>query len=344
MAVRTALRPGRHDRLAWGVALGVLSLLLSAGCGKKSDTEAGKPPEQAITGDPNQEVASVSGDKITLGEINRVVGMWKSGQFPNVDPTTPEPVMQQKAVDELIKQRVLFKAAADAGLAPAEGEVQQAMAQMRGQFPDSMAFRQALQQQGMSESDLARGWTIDSAIRRYVQTNIQDTVQVTPEQAETYFHSHTEEFMRPEQVRARHILVRVGEGAPPEQVEQARTRAEGLLNQVRHGGDFARIATENSDDGSRQNGGDLDYFQRGQMVPPFDSAAFALAPGEVSGLVRSQFGFHIIRVEDKRPAGPMAYEEVQPRLMQYLYQRRITQRVESLVEELKAKAKIKRKI
>src|SRR5439155_884361 len=105
--------------------------------------------------------------------------------------------------------------------------------------------------------------------------------------------------MTPEQIRASHILLKT-EGKNDADVK---AKAEGILKEAKAGGDFAALAKKYSeDDSNAQQGGDLDYFTRGRMVPEFDTAAFALAPGEVSGLVKTQFGYHIIKVTDRKPA------------------------------------------
>jgi parvulin-like peptidyl-prolyl isomerase len=115
----------------------------------------------------------------------------------------------------------------------------------------------------------------------------------------------------PEQVRARHILLSVGEDASDEETEEVRLRAEGILEQIREDADFEALASELSEDsGSKVNGGDLGFFSRGQMVKAFEDAAFSLEPGTVSELVKSEYGYHIIRVDEHRDAQQRSFEEV----------------------------------
>jgi peptidyl-prolyl cis-trans isomerase D len=119
----------------------------------------------------------------------------------------------------------------------------------------------------------------------------------------------------PEQVRARHVLVRVAKDAPPEAVAAAEAKARQALERLRAGEAFETVAAELSDDaGSKASGGDLGFFRRGQMVGPFEDAAFALAPGELGEPVRSDFGFHVIRVEETREAQLRSYEAVREEL------------------------------
>ena len=119
----------------------------------------------------------------------------------------------------------------------------------------------------------------------------------------------------PEQVRARHVLIQVASDVSPEALAAAEQKARDAVARLRAGEDFAKVASEMSDDaGSKADGGDLGFFRRGQMVKPFEDAAFSQAPGEVGEPVRSNFGFHVIRVEEKKPAQLHPYEEVRQEL------------------------------
>lgn len=149
---------------------------------------------------------------------------------------------------------------------------------------------------------------------RYVTVPLQRFMQhyePTSQEISDYYTRHSETFRSPEQVRARHILVKVPPSAAAAQEEEARTRAEALLSALRNGEDFATVAQQHSEDtATAAKGGDLDYFSRGHMVQPFEDAAFSLPVGQLSELVRSPFGWHILRVEDQREAKTTLLAEV----------------------------------
>ncbi|HTF34783.1 MAG TPA: peptidylprolyl isomerase [Myxococcota bacterium] len=133
------------------------------------------------------------------------------------------------------------------------------------------------------------------------------------------YQQHPDRYHVPEQVRARHILFKLAKDAPPEQVDATEKKAEAARKQLLSGADFAALARELSDDpGSKEKGGDLGFFQRGQMVPAFDQAAFALEPGKISEPVRTDFGFHILRVEERHPAQDRTYDQVREELAREL--------------------------
>jgi peptidyl-prolyl cis-trans isomerase D len=126
-----------------------------------------------------------------------------------------------------------------------------------------------------------------------------------------FYEEKAERYRLPERVRARHILLRVEADASPEQVDEQRGRAQGILARLLAGEDFAELAGEVSEDpGTKASGGDLGFFTRGQMTRPFEEAAFALPPGELSDAIRSDFGFHIVRVEERRPAEERPFDDV----------------------------------
>jgi parvulin-like peptidyl-prolyl isomerase len=147
-----------------------------------------------------------------------------------------------------------------------------------------------------------------------------DSVTVPEADLRKYYNGHKESYREEEQVRARHILI---SSRTPAEDGKARTRADSLLRAIRGGADFGQLArTFSQDPGSGSQGGDLGFFPRGRMVKEFSDTAFALAPGQVSGLTKTQFGYHIIRVDEKKPAGLRPYEEVRGEIKNQLAQSR----------------------
>ncbi len=142
-------------------------------------------------------------------------------------------------------------------------------------------------------------------------------------------------------VRVRHILVKVDESASEKEKKAAKKKAESILKKIKSGEDFAKLAAEVSDDpGSKQKGGELGFFPRGRMVKPFEDAAFALKPGKVSGLVKTQYGYHIIEVEEKKAAGIQSFEDVQESIRQKLSQDQTKAKVVEFIEKAMKDAKV----
>ena len=167
---------------------------------------------------------------------------------------------------------------------------------------------------------------------------------VTDSQLVSYYDQHKEDFRQQEEVKASHILVKTEAGpdgkVDPKVDAAAKAKAEGILKQLKAGGNFADLAKKESDDkGSAINGGSLGFFQRGQMVPEFEKAAFSLQPGQMSDLVKSQYGYHIIRVDDKHSAGIPPFEQVKDKIEPILKQQQAQQQAEALSSAVENEAR-----
>jgi peptidyl-prolyl cis-trans isomerase D len=165
---------------------------------------------------------------------------------------------------------------------------------------------------------------------------IRNRIQISPQDIQRSYEDNTEQYSTPEQVRASHILLKT-DGKDEAAVKK---EAEELLAKVKGGADFAALATKHSqDETSAQKGGDLDYFNRGRMVPEFDNVAFSMAPGQISGLVKSQFGYHIIKVTDKKAASMKPLDEVRPQIEDQLKWERAQAEAQRVSDDVAGKLK-----
>ena len=156
-----------------------------------------------------------------------------------------------------------------------------------------------------------------------------------------YYQQNLERFKQGDSVHAAHILIGVPQNATAEQKAEAKTKAAAVLKTIKAGGDFATLArASSSDPGSAQNGGDLGFFPKGQMTPAFEEAAFKLKPGVVSALVETPFGFHIIKVIERRAPRTAPFAEVSGQIKDFLEQGQREQKLEQFVEQVKSKGKI----
>src|SRR5262249_48106276 len=156
-------------------------------------------------------------------------------------------------------------------------------------------------------------------------------VSVPSADIERTYNNNIEQYSTPEQVRASHILLKT-EGKDDAAVK---AKAEQLLKEVKGGADFAELAKKNSEDeSSAKNGGDLDYFGRGRMVPEFDQAAFAMQPGQISDLVKTQYGYHIIKVVDKKAATTRPLAEVRQQIADQLAYERAQAQAADLAQSI----------
>jgi parvulin-like peptidyl-prolyl isomerase len=203
---------------------------------------------------------------------------------------------------------------------------------------------QILQRQGRTLESFKR--ELRQAVELHLQTErlrdlVVGPIEPTEQELSAYLEEHREDYDTPEEVHARHILIRVPEGASEAEIAQAKKQIEDIKKELENGADFAELAKKYSQDpGSAPNGGDLGFFRRGQMVKEFEDAAFSLEPGQISDPVRTQFGFHLIKVEEKKPAQHPELAQIRERVLKDYIAAERDRRFEQFYAELKAHAKI----
>ncbi len=165
---------------------------------------------------------------------------------------------------------------------------------------------------------------------------------VSDKEVKTYYESHKKEFVNPKAIHARHILIPVSQNASPEEVQAALKKAEMIRKKALKGENFAKLAQKYSaDPGTKDKGGDLGFFTKGQMIEDFEKAAFALKPGQISKPIRTAFGFHIIKVEEVRPATQKSFAEVKDQIREQLQQQHQEMALRMALRRLENKHPIK---
>ncbi len=174
--------------------------------------------------------------------------------------------------------------------------------------------------------------------QEYMRKNIADPANVTEKELKDYYEAHKSQFVEKEKVKARHILIKVPSNADKKKWEEAKKKAIEIRNKLIKGEDFASLAQKYSDDpGSKSRGGELGYFQKGQMVPEFEKAAFSLKKGEISQPVKTTFGYHIIQVQDKTKAKEKSFDQVKQEIRQRLLRQKQIKLKDEIVAKLKKK-------
>jgi peptidyl-prolyl cis-trans isomerase C len=284
--------------------------------------------------------AVVNGDTILVGHVDRVVAQWRqAGQAP-VDLSLPLPELSRSALNQLVDRTLLFQEARRKGYQADSLQVQAMLNRFQAQFPTEQARQNALRPVGLDFEGLRRIYEEDLVIQRYIQTDVVPNIEVSDASCRQYYDQNKLQFRNPEKVRARHILFTVDEAADDAEVAAVRARASEILEKARAGQDFVALAKEYSQGPSGPQGGDLGYFEQGKMVPPFDAAAFALEEGDISDLVRTQFGFHIIKLEDRQAASEIPFEHAQTQIRSALQNQQVGSRLQGVVQDLRQGADI----
>lgn len=171
---------------------------------------------------------------------------------------------------------------------------------------------------------------------------IEDKVTISDEEVKEYYEKHKDQFTQKEQVKARHILVKVPAGANEDEWKKARKKALDIKARAEKGEDFAKLAKEFSDDpGTKNRGGELGYFGKGRMVPEFEKVAFSLEPGVISDPVKTIFGWHLIQVEDKKASQVKPLEDVKSFVRQRALQEKKSEMLEKLLADVEKKYSVK---
>ncbi|NPA48759.1 MAG: hypothetical protein GXO20_02155 [Thermodesulfobacteria bacterium] len=172
----------------------------------------------------------------------------------------------------------------------------------------------------------------------YLEKVLAGVDKVDEKELKAYYEKNKEKFQEPKAIRARHILIKVPQNASPEEEKKALKKAQELRARLLKGEDFAELAKKYSEDpGTKDRGGDLGFFTRGQMVKEFEEAAFSLKPGEISPPVRTAFGYHLIKVEEVREAKQKSFEEVKEKVRQELVAAKEEEALQKVLKELQKK-------
>jgi peptidyl-prolyl cis-trans isomerase C len=244
------------------------------------------------------------------------------------------------ALDQLVIYTLLSQESKARQIKIDESEIDQKVQQLRSQFPTQQAFDEALKERGLTLDALKHDARVDLSVTKLMDAEMGGDATATDAEAKEFYAKNPDKFQQPETIRASHILVRVDEKADAAARKKARAEIDSVLKQAKSGADFAKLAQEHSQDGSAAQGGDLNYFPRGQMVPEFDKVAFELKPGQISGVVQTQFGYHIIKVTDRKPARTVPYEEASAQIKQFLTEQKKQQHADTFIAGLKKKSKI----
>jgi peptidyl-prolyl cis-trans isomerase C len=334
--------------------LPLLLIILVAGCKKDAATGASgstQPPAAEAgaraTAEPVKPlpeklpdvVARVNGETVTRTELEEYVRNLE-GQAGSPIPADQRDRIYRGVIDQLVGYKLLLQEAQARKVAVPDADVDARIAEVKKQFPSEDLFMQTLIDRKMTLDQIKGDARRDMSIARLIDAEIAPRIAVKPAQVDDFYKNNPDKFQQPERVRASHILIRT-ENADAATKAKARSKAQQILKDVKAGKDFAALARQHSEDpGSAVNGGDLGFFAQGQMVGPFNDAAFSLTPGATSDLVETQFGYHIIRVAEKQPARTVPLDEERPRIEEFLKHQIRESETESFVKALRAKSKV----
>ena len=322
------------------ISLAVTFPVLAQDSGEPSGGgEAAAGAESIELKDP---VAVVNGRNISSAELKQSLAQQLSRAGRSLDqlPARMQLMGYHQALDEIIIDDLLTEKSQD--IEVDDAEVEQNVERFKSQFPSEEEMQQVLERNGETIDDLKEAIRENLKKREWITSRISDDVEVGDEEVRAFYEQNKTSFNEPEMVRASHILLTTPEDLSDEEVAEKKRAIENLKQRVDEGEDFGVLAKEFSEDpGTKDKGGDLDFFSRERMVPEFAEAAFAAETGTVTDPVKTQFGYHIIKVTDRKQARAVPFEEAKPQIESFLENRKRQQQVQQLLTALKQQAEVK---
>lgn len=312
----------------------------SAAATPAAQPEAPPPPPKPMPAVIPDVVARVNGQDVTKADFDRLVRNIELNNGGRSVPADRRDEILRGALDQLVIYTVLSQEVKSRNLTVPEAEVEGNLQEMKKRAGSEQEFQKALAERGMTEAKLRSDAKIDMAISKLMENEVANLGEATDAQVREFYDKNPDKFKQPEAVRASHILIKVEPNAPDAVKQKARAKAEGLAKQAKGGVDFAKLARENSDDGSAAQGGDLNFMVEGQTVAPFNKALFSLPPNQVSDVVETEFGYHVIKVTEKRAASQVPFEQVSAKIRAFLTEQRKQERAKAFIDDLKKKARI----
>lgn len=292
-------------------------------------------------------VMTVNSQKISLDNYKKIFALNKQSIEYMYGPTIWDQEIEpgkkysdkfsEMVVNQIVSTEVLYEQAKKEKLLPTEEEVNKSLGELKKAINADEKYKKQLNDAGLDEKFLKEQQERDLACQKYKE-NFKKTAKVSDEEIKKYYEENKSSFYKDE-VKASHILISTKDKDNKDLSEQkkkeAKEKAEGILKRAKNGEEFAELAKENSDDkASAEKGGDLGFFAKGQMVESFEKAAYALKVGEVSNIVESQFGYHIIKVTDK-VAEQIPFKDVKDKIKETLLEQKYSENISKLVKDAK---------
>jgi len=294
---------------------------------------------------PDAPVAVVNGSSITKADYDLAVKAYMrniSQSTGGMHGGTVEANDQIKGeiLDQMINREVLYTTLEKMDLAGVDEKTATEFEKAKSQFATEEEYKEALKSDGLTEESLKNLIHRRFLLETYINDKVKPTVEVTGEEVAKFYEENPSYFEKPEMVSAHHVLISCDPKADEATKAEAKKKAEEARKRIESGEEFEAVAKDVSDCPSAAQGGDLGEFTKGRMVKPFEDAAFGLNAGQMSEIVETQFGYHVIRVDKHDKEGKVSLEEASPKIKEHLTNVKANEALKAKVEELKKDAKI----
>jgi peptidyl-prolyl cis-trans isomerase C len=341
---RFSVRP-----LATAMVLVALCVFPFPAAGAEKESKDAKPakqsaaqPEKAKAEKKPVNAAIVNGKAISYEAYEAELNLYMRRSQAQGMAMPPEARGQvgTTVINDMISRELIYQQSQKKGIKVPPEFVNGELAEIKKQFSDPSQYDAALAEMKMTEEKLKEQIVQRQSIRTLIDQEIVPKIKISDEQVKEFYDKNPKLFQRPEEVHAQHILLKIEKSADEKTRTEARKKLTDIKKKLDAGGDFAELAKANSQCPSAPQGGDLGFFSRGKMVPPFEKVAFELKPNQVSDVVETDFGYHLIKVLEHREAKTMTIEEVKPKIESNLRRRQIQTDAEKYAADLRKSAKV----
>ena len=302
---------------------------------------AGSNNDAPLKSSASDVLARVNGAAITRAEVDRSILIFLAQSRASHD-LTPEARKEAEnaAVEQLIGGKLLYQAGLELKIDDLERRVAEKIARAKAKFPSPSAYDSALKTNNLSEAEAQEIVRNEIVVSYLLQREVIDKIAIAEADLRTYYRQNLEKFTLPATVQISHILIETGAEASVAEKIKAREKADSVRRRLVAGEDFALLAKSESSCPSKEEGGDLGVFGKEELIPEFDAALAGLKPGELSPVVETSFGFHVLKLVARNSATVGTFDEVKGKIESYLKKVRIQQAIVDYVSGLKKKANI----
>lgn len=282
----------------------------------------------------------VNDEVITQGDLDRIlypIYMQYRDLYSNEELAAKLDEVRRNVLERMIQDKLLLCEARKINIEAEKSEVDEKISELKKRFTTTQEFKETLESENITLGELEKKYTERIMIDKLVDLEIRRRVAFSPSEILAYYEAHKKDFEEPEKVKLETILIRFNDGRSE---EEARSLAEGILMRLQEGGGFSLLAKEYSDGPYRDSGGDMGWVKKGELMETIDSLVFDLDKGEISGVLETNLGFHIFKVEDKTPENVPEFQQVKNKIEQIIFNKKFEEKFGHWLEELKKNAYI----
>lgn len=324
------------------VFLSLLAVLSTPLYAEKTDTASTKSENITAEDASKKLVATVNSSPITLkqAQMRAQLVSRESAYHTQISDEKKQEIME-RALDQLIVEELAYQEAKKTGITISEKDINTRLNEVKNGFPSEESFNKSLAANNLDLSKYKKLIEKELSIKKINEKLFGKPITLSDKEVKDYFEKNREKFKEPEKIRLRQILIKIPAYASKEEWEKGKNKAEEILSELKAGKDFAELAKEFSNDPSKEKGGDMGFIHKGRLEPYVEDIAYSLKVGEISDVLQTIYGYHIIKLEEKKPPQNTQFSKIKEKLKKDLEAIAMEEKKKDWIKELREKAEIK---